>query len=865
MELNKENYCFSSMDLDEKDLLHSELETFESLREGFRRKLESFEDEKSNKTIEEQYDHINHRISEIKNNINKLELNNKQDYPVNLPPFIVNEINPPMGQSEITDWGLQLLDIPKIHDLGITGEGIRIAVIDSTPEYSPLIVKDEDNYIRTTSMSELYEKYADKETVVTEKGEFIRKVNGLKVYAGHSNVYKEWQNIVHVLRHEYDGTIKKINTGCGLVDVTPNHSIIGANGAEINAGDLSLNQKVAFCDTKRINQQGNGLIFIGSEDLAWLYGFFSAEGSSHRPPTGGYIVTLSQKTEPLLLKAKEIMYNELNCISSIVDAYDASNTKKLVCTNKSLFYYFREILYCGDEKRVPDCILNAPHNIRYSFLKGYNQGDGATWDNPKRQFEFSQFTTISQILACGLSLLIDLTLDQTYSVYTREDQPKNIQISLDKPTEEYDTDLDELDDFTIVKQKSLKKRSPNIVKRIMDEHYNGFVYDIETEDHTYACGIGQLKLHNTGVNVDHPDLSGAVEKTFNTTNEPYASSNGHAMGSSGVIGARKNDKGILGVAPGCKIIAIKALSESGSGNLVDIIEAINIAIQEGVHIINMSLGGGGTLPALKEAVDRAAAAGILVVSSAGNSGTDNSVGYPAKYPSGFAVASINRDKKISSFSSRGPEVDVAAPGEKILTCWKDNGYATVSGTSFSGPFVSGCFALLLQAGIKPTIDLLKTSSIDIEGAGFDNKSGYGIIDAYNIIKNAVGVRCAAISELTANNITSNSLILSWTGDPSAKSYVVEMKSGEEYKKLTETDKTTINATDMKPDTVYEFRVKPVCDGKESDYSSVSAKTLTATEPPKPSDPPKFDIVKVKQAFDLLGEFLNGLTVQNLSK
>lgn len=496
MELNKENYCFSSMDFDEKDLLHSELDIFESLREGFRRKLESFDDENANKVIEEQYDYINHRISEIKNNINKLELNNKQDYPVNLPPFIVNEINPPMGQSEITDWGLQLLDIPKIHDLGITGQGIRIAVI------------------------------------------------------------------------------------------------------------------------------------------------------------------------------------------------------------------------------------------------------------------------------------------------------------------------------------------------------------------------------GTGVDPDHPDLAGAIEKTFNTTNEPYSASNGHENGSAGVICARKNDQGILGVAPGCKLIAIKALSESGSGNLVDIIEAINIAIQEGVHIINMSLGGGGTLPALKEAVDRAAAAGILVVSSAGNSGTDNSVGYPAKYPSGFAVASINKNKQISTFSSRGPEVDVAAPGEKILTCWKDKGYATVSGTSFSGPFVSGCFALLLQAGIKPTIDLLKTSSIDIEDAGFDNKSGYGIIDAYNIIKNAVGVRCAAISELTANSITSNSLILSWTGDPSAKSYVVEMKSGEEYKKLTETDETAINVTDMTPDTVYEFRVKPICDGKESDYSSVSAKTLVT---PKPTDPPKFDIIKVKQAFDLLGEFLNGLTVQNLSK
>lgn len=358
----------------------------------------------------------------------------------------------------------------------------------------------------------------------------------------------------------------------------------------------------------------------------------------------------------------------------------------------------------------------------------------------------------------------------------------------------------------------------------------------------------RIAVIGTGVDPDHPDLAGAIEKTFNTTNEPYSSSNGHENGSTGVIAARKNDVGVLGVAPECKIIAIKALSESGSGNMIDIVEAINIAINERVHIINLSLGGGNTLPDLKTAIDRAVAQGIVVVSSAGNSGTDNSVGYPAKYPAGFAVASINRSKKISSFSSRGPEVDIAAPGEKILTCWKDKGYATVSGTSFSAPFVSGCFALFLQAGIKPSHDLLQSTSTDIEEPGHDHKSGYGLINPFAIItgnKPPVNPpttppvtppanKTCATPVVRTDSVTSNSLTLLWDVDNTATLYYIDSKrQGEGWKGVKSTSDSSISVTGLTADTVYEFRVRRVCGSgrNESEFGTTSVKTKSATTKP----------------------------------
>lgn len=367
----------------------------------------------------------------------------------------------------------------------------------------------------------------------------------------------------------------------------------------------------------------------------------------------------------------------------------------------------------------------------------------------------------------------------------------------------------------------------------------------------------KVAVIDTGVDPNHEDLQGAVIKTLNTTSEPYAFTNGHGTGCAGIIGARKNDKGILSVAPDCQIIAIKALTESGNGSMTDIVEAIHLAIAEGVHVINMSLGGGGGTPALQSAVEKAAAAGIYVICSAGNSGTDNSVGYPARYPQAYAIAATNQSNKVSAFSSRGQEVDIAAPGERILTTWKNGAYAVVSGTSFSAPYVSGCFALFCEAKIKMDHPRLKATAIDIEEPGQDHKSGYGLINPFEIIKRYKNLAepkpCLGATGLTWTNITETSARLSWNPEPSAFNFSVcfKEKAGNNWKESQPTHGPFVDITNLKPGTEYDFYIRSNCANGTKPSETVTLKTLGTTTP----ETPPVNLTKIHQIKTLLDQFI----------
>lgn len=245
----------------------------------------------------------------------------------------------------------------------------------------------------------------------------------------------------------------------------------------------------------------------------------------------------------------------------------------------------------------------------------------------------------------------------------------------------------------------------------------------------------RVAVIDTGIDKNHPDLIGAIIDIVNVTGENMAYTNGHGIGCAGVIGARNNEKGVLGAAPDCQIIGIKAMRESGGGSIAEIVRGIRVAIERNVHVINLSLGASVGDSELQKAVEDAVSAGIYVVCSAGNAGQDNSVVYPARYPVTYAVGATNQSGNVSAFSSRGWEVDIAAPGERILTTWKNRGYARVSGTSFSAPYVSGLFALFIEAELYITHDRLKATAIDIEEPGQDIKSGHGLINGVRFIKN----------------------------------------------------------------------------------------------------------------------------------
>ncbi len=247
----------------------------------------------------------------------------------------------------------------------------------------------------------------------------------------------------------------------------------------------------------------------------------------------------------------------------------------------------------------------------------------------------------------------------------------------------------------------------------------------------------KVGIIDTGI-APHDDLIIAGGANFVDTASSYYDDNGHGTHVAGTVAALDNGLGVIGVAPGAQLYAIKVLNSSGSGTLSDIIEGIDFAISEQLDIINMSLGTSTDSPALHTAVDAAYNSGILVVASAGNSGkrviTVDNVGYPAKYGSAIAVAATDVNNLRASFSSTGPAVEVAAPGVYVRSTYLNNGYATMSGTSMAAPHVSGHLALMIQAFPNKTPleirALLQLYVLDLGSAGRDWAFGYGLIQSF---------------------------------------------------------------------------------------------------------------------------------------
>lgn len=314
-------------------------------------------------------------------------------------------------------------------------------------------------------------------------------------------------------------------------------------------------------------------------------------------------------------------------------------------------------------------------------------------------------------------------------------------------------------------------------------------WDLETGDPSTVVAV-----LDSGTDIDHEDLAANVWNNpgetpgngvdddgngfvddhegwdFDQNDNDPRSGNSHGTHVTGVVNAvGGNGVGIAGLAgglgggDGVRAMALK-IGESGPVSSV-IDDALIYATDNGADVITMSLSVGPS-----QAIDDALAYAytthdVFVDCASGNSGA--SVAYPATRPEVMAVAATNDDDARAFFSNPGPEVEVAAPGESILSTRIGDTYAYDDGTSFAAPLVGALAALVRSrnpALSAPDVrQILMDTAVDVDDPGFDVRTGHGRIDAYEALLRAassnglirlgaVAYACAATVDVTVSDI-----------------------------------------------------------------------------------------------------------------
>ncbi|MFU8763834.1 MAG: S8 family serine peptidase [Haliea sp.] len=262
---------------------------------------------------------------------------------------------------------------------------------------------------------------------------------------------------------------------------------------------------------------------------------------------------------------------------------------------------------------------------------------------------------------------------------------------------------------------------------------------------------------DTGIDVDHPDLNvvGGTNCLY-TRNGPRRSrtvycedaaggddDQYHGTHVAGTIAALDNGIGVVGVAPGARLWAVKVLDAEGTGSFSGILAGIDWVVARGdIEVLNMSLGGAGSSSAMNQAVANAVASGVTVVVAAGNSNQDAAGFSPANAPDAITVSALadfdglpggmaaatcrsDQDDTLANFSNWGA-VDIAAPGVCTYSTYpiEKGSYATISGTSMAAPHVAGAAALLASTGLGP--NAIRTALLTAGNYDWTDTSGDGI-------------------------------------------------------------------------------------------------------------------------------------------
>ena len=310
-------------------------------------------------------------------------------------------------------------------------------------------------------------------------------------------------------------------------------------------------------------------------------------------------------------------------------------------------------------------------------------------------------------------------------------------------------------------------------------------------DGTAAYSPGDLvaAVVDTGIDTRHADLDGGKVIAFVDCNDrpcaAAAPSDGDGHGThiaATLAGEGHGNPSLAGVAPGAALVGVKVLNSQGEGTSSDAIAGIDYVLQNrtalGVEGINLSFGddsctSSGGLDALSEAVDAAAAAGLVVTAAAGNSGPGQcSIGSPAGAAGALAVGAM-ADLEfggfyLADFSSRGPTIDrrvkpdVVGPGVAVESANAGTraGYRQLSGTSMASPFVLGVALLMREVnsrlGPEGVRSIIRGTAVDWGEAGPDPDFGAGRLDAHAALR-AAGAGVAAPPAVPGHRVLSGSI------------------------------------------------------------------------------------------------------------
>lgn len=251
-----------------------------------------------------------------------------------------------------------------------------------------------------------------------------------------------------------------------------------------------------------------------------------------------------------------------------------------------------------------------------------------------------------------------------------------------------------------------------------------------------------VAIVDTGADFTHPDLAGKFVsrgRDFVNNDQDATDDHGHGTHVSGIASAvTNNGQGIAGVAPNARLLPVKVLSSTGSGDNAAVASGITWAADQGAKVINLSLGGGYPSATVQAAVDYAWGKGAVVVCAAGNTGASIPQ-YPAAFPNCVSVSATDSADRLASFSTYGDTVDVAAPGVQVLSTVRGGRYEAWSGTSMATPNVAGVVALIWAAHPTWTAPQVRAALENgADAVGPAAQVGKGRVNAARAVGSAAG-------------------------------------------------------------------------------------------------------------------------------